>query len=409
MDFSVVDTPEQAAFRKEVRRWLDVHITKELEENLSPDAQEVTEAEFQWGWEFQKQLGAQGWLAPTWAKEYGGGGLSVDHAVVIDGELSKRRLPPMSNLGISLAGPAIMAWGTEEQKRRFLPGSLRGEIITWQAFTEPEAGSDLASLKMRAVLDGDDYVLNGAKMFIGGSHVADYLYTLAVTDPNAPRHQNISAFMVPNNSSGITIHLLDLIAGGGKRMVYYEDVRVPRENLIGGENGVGKGWWVAQTTLELEHGGSGRVVRDPLVDQLIDYCRSSVRGGKRLTTDSRSRQMLADIYIRSHVGRLIGTRNYWMQSSGKKFTYEGSQFSLWGKTFAPWLAKQVRDLVGPYALVSDEKWAAMHRELENHQRQSLATHPGGTPEIQKVIMARAIGISRSPNRTAASGQRSGGH
>ena len=404
MDFSNRDTEEQEAFRSEVQGWLTANIPSGLEDSVAPDQQLHTEEQFLWTKEFRRKLGEKGWLAPTWSKDFGGGGLTTDHAMVIDEEMTKHRLPAVGDLGITLAGPAILAWGTDEQKQRFLPRILRGEVLTWQAFTEPEAGSDLASLKTRAVQDGDDYVLNGSKIFIGGRHSADYLYTLAVTDPNAPRHQNISAFMVPTASQGLTITLLDLIAGGGKRMVYYEDVRVPREYLIGGENGVGKGWWVAQTTLELEHGGSGRVARDPLVDEFISYCKQTTRNGKPLAADPRVQDILAEVYIWSHLGRLLGSRNYWMRSSSRKFTYEGSQFSLWGKTFAPWLAKQVREVVGPYATVDDPKWAAIRSALENQQRQSLATHPGGTPEIQRVIMARAMGISRSPNRTAETGR-----
>jgi len=404
MDFAVRYTPEQQAFRDEVRGWLDANIDKATEQSIHPDAEQVTEEQYRWGRTFREKLGMKGWLAPTWPKEYGGGGLDTAHAVVLDEELSTRKLPNVHDLGLSLGAPAINHWGTEEQKRRFLPAILTGKVVTWQVFTEPEAGSDLASLKTRAVEDGDDYVLNGNKIFVGARHYADYLYTLAVTDPTAARHQNISAFMVPAEAAGLTITHLDLIAGGGKRMIYFEDVRVPRENLIGGENGRGKGWWVAQTTLELEHGGSGRVVRDPLVDKFIAYCKQTKRRGVPISSDPRAKQILAEVYIRSHVGRLLGTRNYWMRTSGKKFTYEGSQFSLWGKTFQPWLAKQVREVLGPYASLDDLAWGPVEREIENQQRQSIATHPGGTPEIQKVIMARGIGVSRTPQRPADTGQ-----
>ncbi len=403
MDFAVTYTPEQQAFRAEVRAWLDAAIPAEIEARFPADMQELTEEQYWWTRDFRRKLGERGWLAPTWAREYGGGGLTTDHQMVLEEELGRRRIPNLGDLGINLGAPAIHHWGTDEQKRRFLPPILRGEVVTWQVFTEPEAGSDLASLRTRAVEDGDDYVINGNKIFVGARFQADYLYTLAVTDPEAPRHQNISAFMVPADSAGLTITALDLIAGGGKRAIYFEDVRVPRENLVGGEAGRGKGWWVAQTTLELEHGGSGRVTRDPLVDKFIAYCKETRHNGAPLSSDPRVKQILAEIYIRSHVGRLLGTRNYWMRTSAKRFSYEGSQFALWGKTFNPWLAKQVREVLGPYALTGDTRLAAILEEIENQQRQSLATHPGGTPEIQKVIMARAIGVSRTPQRPAESG------
>ena len=405
MDFATHYTQEQQEFRKEVRAWLDANIPKDFEEKLRPDSAEQTEEEFHWALAFRHKLGAKGWLAPLWPKDLGGGGLTMDQAVVIEEELAEHEIPPVGDLGLSLAGPAIRAWGTEEQKQRFLPPIMLGDSVVWQVFTEPEAGSDLASLKTRAVEDGDDFVVNGNKIFVGSKYTADFLYTLAVTDPTAPRHQNISAFMIPTNAPGLTITHLDLMAGGGKRMIYFEDVRVSRNNLLGGDNGRGKGWWVAQTTLELEHGGSGRVTaRNKLVDQFIAYCKRATRNGKPISQDPEAQDALADMYIKSHVGRLLGLRNFWMRNSGVKFSYEGSQFSLWGKTFSPWLAKRLLEIAGPYATIDDPQWAAVRGELENQQRQSLATHPGGTPEIQKIIIARAIGMSRTPNRTAEMGR-----
>ncbi|MBI2886483.1 MAG: acyl-CoA dehydrogenase family protein [Chloroflexi bacterium] len=408
MDFATHYTKEQQEFRHEVRAWLDANIPKGFEASLPPDSANQERAQFEWAREFRKKLGAKGWLAPLWPKDLGGGGLSIDQAVVIEEELGERDVPPVGDLGISLAGPAIRAWGTDEQKQRYLPPILKGEHIVWQVFTEPEAGSDLASLRTRAVEDGDDFVINGNKIFVGSKFDAEWLYTLAVTDPTAPRHQNISAFMIPTSAPGLTITHLDLMAGGGKRMIYFEDVRVARENLIGGDTGRGKGWWVAQTTLELEHGGSGRVVaRNKTVDQFIEYCKGVTRNGQRLTADPNVQQALADLYVKSHVGRLLGVRNFWMRNTGKKFSYEGSQFSLWGKTFSPYLAQKIMEVAGPFAMVDDPKWAPIHAELENQQRQSLATHPGGTPEVQKIIMSRAMGLSRTPNRTAEMGRTEG--
>lgn len=408
MDFATHYTPEQQEFRKEVRAWLDANIPRTTAQGFPADGNNLSEEQFLWMRDFRRKLGEKGWLAPLWPKEMGGGGLPVDQAVVIEEELAERDLPQIGDLGLSLGAPAIRAWGTDEQKQRFIPPILKGEIITWQVFTEPEAGSDLASLKTRAVEDGDDFVINGNKIFVGSKYHADYLYTLAVTDPTAPRHQNISAFMVPAGSPGLTITHLDLMAGGGKRMIYFEDVRVPREYLIGGDAGRGKGWWVAQTTLELEHGGSGRVGRNKLVDKFIEYCKATRRNGRTLSSDPINQQILADMYIRSHVGRLLGLRNFWMRNSSQKFSYEGSQFSLWGKTFSPWLAEKMMEVAGPFAMIDTPDLALSRGEVENHQRQSLATHPGGTPEIQRVIMARAIGMSRSPNRTAEMGRTPGG-
>jgi len=256
MDFELSYSVEQEAFRKEVQDWLVVNLPKEFEDSVPPDAQDYTLEHFNFAREFRKKLGAQGWLAPTWPKEQGGGGLTVAHQIVLEEEMARHEIPSVGDLGLTLGAPAINAWGTEEQKKRILPAILKGEIVVWQVFTEPGAGSDLASLKTRAVEDGDDYVLNGNKIFVGSKYTADYLYTLAVTDPEAPRHQNIGAFIIPAETAGVSVHQLDLIAGGGKRAIFFDDVRVPKENMLGGR---GQGWWVAQTTLELEHGGGGAV------------------------------------------------------------------------------------------------------------------------------------------------------
>lgn len=274
MDFELHYSAEQEEFRKEVRAWLEGQDlpTIETEDDITPEL--VRRAQ-----EFRRRLGARGWYFPTWPKEYGGGGLSPALAVVINEELSRRRVFLPYNSGGQLGAPAIFVHGTEEQKRRFLPLILRGEVTTWQVLSEPETGSDLASVRTRAVRDGDEYIINGSKQFIGSSQaLPDYLYTLVNTDPAGPRHQNLSVFMIPANLPGITILPMDLLTGGGKQFVYFEDVRVPRDHLIGEEN---KGWMVVNTTLEIEHGGGGRIGgegdeggRGLRLSRVIEYLRS---------------------------------------------------------------------------------------------------------------------------------------
>jgi alkylation response protein AidB-like acyl-CoA dehydrogenase len=174
-----------------------------------------------------------------------------------------------------------MVHGTEEQKRRFVVPWMRGEVNNFQVFTEPEAGSDLASLRTRGVRDGDEWIINGSKQFISGTGKPDWLFTLVNTNPEAPRHENISLFMIKGDSAGITIQNMDLISmepgGGGQNFVFFDNVRVPAENLIGEE---GKGWAMANTTLELEHGGSGSVggtdqQRATVLQRVVDYLKAS--------------------------------------------------------------------------------------------------------------------------------------
>jgi len=395
-------TPEQEALRREVRAWLDANIPAGFEETVPFDGDDYDDAMYEWARAFRHKLGQQGWLAAAWPKEYGGGGRTQAEQVVIDEELARRMLPNTGDLGIVWLAPALMVWGTEEQKLRWLPPIMQGEKIVWQAFTEPEAGSDLASLQMRATEDGDHFVLNGNKVFIGSKHYPDLIYTLAVTDSRAPRHQNITAFIVDPKTPGVSWNRLDLHSGGGKSIIYFEDARVPRENVIGAENGVGKGWRVAQSTLEIEHGGGGRIVeRNPLLDRFIAYCKRTMRHGQPLTKDPVVRDKLANMYIRGQVGRLLGMRNYSMRQTGQKFGYRGSQFALWGKTNNPFLVQQIMEIAGPLAATTDPELRLLRGQVEFHQREGIVTHPGGTPEIQKVIMAQALGLSRSATRTGA--------
>ncbi len=243
MDFETHYTEEQKRFREQVQAWLQDHAPSV---EGARDEADMTEDQRQELREFRRNLGAKGWLAPTWPKEVGGGGLTPADAVVLNEEIALRNLPLPYDLGLRLGAPAIMVHGTEEQKEEFLPAILQGEITTWQVFTEPEAGSDLASLKTRGARDGDEYVVNGSKQFVG--HVGsrpDFLYTLVNTAPEAPRHENISAFLIPAGLPGVSIVPMDLV-GGAKQFVFFDNVRVPRKYLIGQEN---KGWMIVNTTL----------------------------------------------------------------------------------------------------------------------------------------------------------------
>ncbi len=400
MDFEFYYTQEQEEFRKEVRAWLKENVPPDLHEAVDPlDTPHET---FRRGIDFRQKLAEKGWYAPTWPKEYGGGGLTAAHKVIIDEELGEYELPAIAHgdTGNGLFGPAVMVWGTDEQKRSFLPLVTSGKNVTWQCFTEPEAGSDLASMKTTAIRHGDEFIVNGNKIFVGQLWDVDYLYTLAVTSPDNPRHNNIGAFFIPANLPGITLGHLDLISGDGKRTVYFEDVHVPATQLIGGDT---DGWKVTQTTLELEHGGSGRAVdSDRLMDKLLDFARNTMRDGKPVSSDPENQDTLTQAYIEYQVNRLFGMRNYWMRSIRKPFTYEGSQFSLNRKTYGPKLAEYMLKVMGPYALVKDQPWAPFSGKLEHYTRDAIRIpHPGGTVEVQKLIMARRIGVSRTREQGAA--------
>ena len=406
MDFEPRYTQEQEDFRQEVREWLQGNVPQNIGHPV--DSADLTYEQYQLRRDLGRKLGEKGWLWPTAPQEYGGGGLNVDHAVVLEEEVDGcgLSLPPYYDSGGRLGGNSIMVWGSEEQKQEFLPKIFRGEIRTWQLLTEPEAGSDLANAKTSARRDGDEYVINGQKVFVGSNHGCDYMWTITCTDPEGDRHENLGWFMIPAELPGITVLPMDLLSAAGeagagsgvKNIVYFDNVRVPARNLVGGEN---QGWKVASTHLELEHGTGGRIGRNLLVDKLFDHCRSAQRRGKPLSQDPDVRDRLVDIYIDAEIGRLFQLRNYWMRHSKANITYEGPQASYFRKTSGLGIATAILDILGPGALTRDSELGAGDGYFESQQRAAIiALHPGGTTDIQKVIMARRIGIGRQVRERA---------
>ncbi len=259
-------TQSQQDFRIVVRDWLLQHSPGDL--RIPPDGsplQPETQTRVK---DFRRALGSQGWLAPTWPKQYGGGGLNPALAEVIQEEIQTLGLPAMGDNSRWI--PAVMVWGTEDQKQRYVLPALRGETITWQAFNEPNSGSDLASIQTQAVADGEDFLINGQKSFITGRFDPDYLWTLVVTNPDRPGRLNLGLFMVDANSPGITITTQRLLTGS-ERKVVLDGVRVSGDCLVGLPY---QGWEIAQSILEEERGGAAhRPSEDGTVESIHEYLR----------------------------------------------------------------------------------------------------------------------------------------
>ena len=396
MDFETRYTPEEERererLRREVRAWLREHLAGV---DSPPDAGDLTYEQFQRNRAFLRKLGEQGWYAPAWPKEYGGGGLSPPVAEVIREELEAHiprleNVHPPGDIGGSVAG-ALWHVGTEEQKRRFLPPVLRGEVITWELYTEPEAGSDLPSLKSRAERQGDAYVINGTKTLVGGHFEADYLFHLAITDPQGARRQNLSVFLIPANLPGITTTDLDMIAGSKKRTMIFQDVRVPASHLVGKE---GDGWTAFTTGLRgaLTVGIGPGLERDGrILQQLLEYCRSAQYDGEPLSSQPHVRDVLTRIYIDFQVQRLLRLRTRWLASAERPVTYEGVQVGLGRKLFDLRLGEAIHRALGPLSMINDPAWAALDGELEHFHRYAIImVHPGGTVEIEKMRMFRGM-------------------
>lgn len=402
MDFeSYADSREQEEFRREVREWLNANIPSDFK--VPVNRYFMAEDQMIFTRQLKRKIGEKGWLAPLWPKEYGGGGLSDAQGIIVQEEfvdrISKRTMPAVTDQGHSRGAAIVMMYGTEEQKLQYAKPVFEGKIGWWQLWTESDAGSDLANVQTTAYWDGDAYVMNGHKIFMSGTGVPDLFLVLAKTDPERPRHQNLGAFVLPTYLPGITIKYMDLIVAIGRREIFFDNVRVPPDCLMGPEN---EGWRVTQSALELEHGGGGQMApRSRVQGLLLDYCRETMRDGQPIIKDPYIRDILVELFIHSEIGRLYRQRNFWAASTGVRLSHEGSQASLHGKNGRPLLAKAVTDIVGPYAYVTDSRWAIVEAEIENMARQSIDTHSAATIEIQKVIMARRMGISKTREQAAA--------
>ncbi len=400
MDFSLqTDPPEIAAFRKEVRAWLQENMrgSEHLRWSASWSTRE-NEEEYRFRRNLAGKLGKKGWLFPMFPVEYGGADLTIDHQMVLEMELIKYGLN-LSHVFYTLArivAPVILKWGTEEQKREFLPPMTRGEIAVWQVLTEPQGGSDVANCATKAIREGDHYVVNGQKVMVGHHLPPDYLWTLVCTNPAGKRHENLGWLHIPASLPGITIQHMHLMMGI-KNAVFFDGVRVPAKYLVGGEN---NGWKVANTHLELEHGGDGRVGVDPLVERVIEYCRKTRIGGKRLIEDDRIRDTIADMMIELNTLRRFNLRNFWHRFARKPHPYGGAQQRYFQRMARLRNGERLQQIMGADALVQD---LSVHEVVDFEYAVRTGPgqlHGGGTLDTDRLVFARRVGLGRTTQEKA---------
>ncbi|HXX91286.1 MAG TPA: acyl-CoA dehydrogenase family protein [Acidimicrobiales bacterium] len=295
--------PEAEAFRLEIRAWLADHLPEGWGEpgfHMTP----AERAEFNRTWVHTLHQG--GWICASWPKEYGGKALSLIEQVVLNEEFARVDAPMRADFfGDTLVGPTILQWGTEEQKQEFIPKILSGTIAWCQGFSEPDAGSDLASLKTRATLDGDEWVISGQKVWTTQAQYADYIFLLARTDPDAPKHKGISYLLVPMKQPGIEVRPITQIDGSAEfNEVYFDNVRCPKENVVGG---VHDGWKVAMTTLGFERGASSTTGHRRFQKELDAIIRAA--RAKGATADPGVRQGLARAWTKVKIMQINGYRS----------------------------------------------------------------------------------------------------
>jgi alkylation response protein AidB-like acyl-CoA dehydrogenase len=395
VDFTL--TPDQQAFRERVRSWLETNIPAEWK---ALGSTEVPRAEaYEQGRRWQRQLFDGGFIGVTWPREYGGQGLTFVEEMILHEEIALQKAPPILNiLGVGMAGPTIIAYGTEEQKKRYPSRILSCEEIWCQGYSEPNSGSDLASLQTRAVKDGDHYVINGQKVWTSLAHVADWMMLLARTDPDAPRHKGITYFLLDMHAPGVTVKPLRQMTGDAEfNEVFFDNVRVPESQVLGGVN---NGWTVGLTTLMYERLalGFGLQVRLRIaLESLIEMGRRVEKTGRAVTRDPVMRQKLAQLWIDTEALKYTGARAVTRLLRGELPGPEASAGKMsWVDTHQR-LQELAMEIEGIYSQLARGSDRAIDGGVWQYGflRSRANSIEGGTTEIQKNIIAeRVLGLAK---------------
>ena len=392
-------TPEQMSFRDEVRSWLKVNIPKDWVETVRAGSDIPRSDAYDFLSRWQRKLYDAGFMGLTWPKDYGGRGLTFMEELILHEEMALVKAPPILNiLAIGMAGPTIIAYGTEEQKKRYPAKMLSCEEIWCQGYSEPNAGSDLAALQTRAAKDGEYWVVNGQKVWTSLAHVADWMMLLARTDPDAPRHKGITYFLLDMRLPGITVKPLTQITGDPEfNEVYLDNVRVHESQILGGLN---NGWAVGLTTLMFERLalGFGLQVRLRIaLDGLIELARRTRRNGSPATKDATIRQKLAQLWIDTEVFKYTGARAITKLLKGELPGPEASTGKMMWVEGHQRLQELAMEIQGPYSqLTRGSKWAIESGLWQYSFLRSLANSiEGGTTEIMKnIIGERVLGLPK---------------
>ena len=373
-------TEQETAFRDELRTWLS-----ENHPGRAPATED--DSAYEWRRNFQRRLADGGWAAVQWPVEFGGRGATLTESAIFFEELARAKAPlPANALGLLLAGPTIMIWGTPEQKDRFLAPIVTAEEIWCQGFSEPEAGSDLASVKTRAVSDNGDWVVTGQKVWTSGAQYSKWCMLVARTDSEVPKHKGLTYFLMDMEQDAVQVRPLRQITGEAEfNELFIEEARIPDENVLGG---VGNGWKVALTTLMNERAGLAFFLQVRL-RQLLDevFMEADSRG---LLDDAVVADKLGELHLKAEVLRLTAYRGL---TAIQRYGQPGPEGSLtkwmWSETNQQ-LTQLAADLVGPEALTAGNHWAY---ELLRARGNTIE---GGTTEILKNIVAeRVLGLPKA--------------
>jgi alkylation response protein AidB-like acyl-CoA dehydrogenase len=395
MDFR--DTPEEAAFRGKLRAWLSQNIPEGWGQPGYQEPEGV--ARLEWYRDWSRKLYEAGFIGLTWPKQYGGHEQPITHQVIALEEFARSGAPEHMNvIGVGMAGPTILAHGTEEQKDRFVKRILSCADIWCQGFSEPGSGSDLASLSTRAVRDGDEWVINGQKVWSSFAHVADFCILVTRTDPDAPKHQGLTYFLLDMHLPGVEVRPLKQITGDSEfNEIFFSDVRVPDSAVVGGE---GNGWNVAITTLMNERASLGvalTVRMEVALRRLMELAKSTKRNGATAADDPVIRDRIAELWSELQALRFTNYRSFSKFLQTGMPGPEGSTAKLVWSEGNQRLTKLALEIEGPYAMVSGGEHAVEDGYWQRQQLRSRGnTIEGGTSEILRNIIAeRVLGLPKS--------------
>ena len=389
MDFRFSESEEK--FREELTSWLN----RELASGPGDD-EDNSDSSWDFNLVMRKKLAEKGWLTMAWPEEYGGQSASHMMQVIFSEEMSYNRAPGRDVFGTRMMAPTLMIHGTEEQKKQFLPPVSRGDVQWCQGYSEPESGSDLASLQTRAVEDGDDFVVNGTKIWTSSAHRADHIMVLTRTDPDAPKHRGISFLLCDMNTPGITVNpIINMADDHGFNMVTFEDVRIPKKNLVGEQN---RGWYVGATLLDFERSGvdySAGAKRT--LEELVDFAKNNKRNGTLIADDPVMRNRFADLAIEVEVSKLISYNIAWMQSQGLVPNKEASMGKVLGTELQQHVSYTGMQMLGMHGqLGPGSSHAPLKGRIEHMYLTDVSqTIQAGTSEINRNIIAtRGLGLPR---------------
>lgn len=343
---------------------------------------------------FRRKLGERGWLSLPWPKQYGGQERSPLEYYIFHEEMSYAGAPAAAT-GVGMVAPTLMHFGNEEQKQRFLPRIASGEIDFCLGYSEPDAGSDLASLQIRAEEDGDNFIVNGIKRWTSGAHRAEFVWLAARTDPTAPKHRGVSMFMVDMKSPGITVKPIWTMGDSRTNETYWENVRVPRENLVGEKN---RGWYYLAAALDFERiavftvGGFRAKF-----DQLVQAVKTAEYGGRRLKDDPSIRQKIANISVDLEAAQMLSFRAAYLVANGMIPNYESAMLKLFSTEAQQRMSHVATQIFGLYGQLREASPDSVeHGEFERFYRSMvMPTFGAGASELQKgIIASRGMGLPR---------------